>query len=99
MRVRDRVQPSRRVGPDLASDLARVEAEVVADFRAIYETRRRIFLLKLSSKFALGAISALGKVGILFLGGWLVLTAAAMSVRGGQPHRPRRGSRAPGAIW
>ena len=37
------------------------------------QTRRRIFLLKLSSKFALGAISALGKVGILFLGGWLVL--------------------------
>ena len=56
-----------------ASDLARVEDEVLADFRAVYETRRRIFLLKLSSKFALGAISALGKVGILFLGGWLVL--------------------------
>ena len=59
----------------LAQRPARIETEVLADFRTVYETRRRIFVLKLSSKFALGAISALGKVGILFLGGWLVLDA------------------------
>ena len=44
-----------------------------ADFRDVFETRRRIFHLKLSSKLALSAISAAGTVGILFLGGWLVL--------------------------
>jgi ABC-type bacteriocin/lantibiotic exporter with double-glycine peptidase domain len=73
-RVRERVQSLRDASDRIsASDLARVEDEVLADFRAIFETRRRIFLLKLSSKLALGAISALGKVGILLLGGWLVL--------------------------
>ena len=74
LRVRERVQALRDASDRIStSNLARVEDEVVADFRAIYQTRRRIFLLKLSSKFALGAISAVGKVGILFLGGWLVL--------------------------
>jgi ABC-type bacteriocin/lantibiotic exporter with double-glycine peptidase domain len=73
-RVRERVQALRDASDRISvSDLARVEDEVLADFRAIFATRRRIFFLKLSSKFALGAISALGKVGILFLGGWLVL--------------------------
>ena len=73
-RVRERVQALRDASDRISrSDLARVEAEVLADFRTVYETRRRIFVLKLSSKLALGAISALGKVGILFLGGWLVL--------------------------
>ena len=73
-RVRARVQSLRDASDRISrSDLARVEAAVLDDFRAVYEARRRIFLLKLSSKFALGAISALGKVGILFLGGWLVL--------------------------
>jgi ABC-type bacteriocin/lantibiotic exporter with double-glycine peptidase domain len=74
MKVKARVQSLRDVSDRIStSDLGGVEDEVVADFRDIFETRRRIFLLKLSSKFALGAISALGKVGILFLGGWLVL--------------------------
>lgn len=74
LRVRERVQSLRAAsGRISSSDVALVAEEVMADFRAIYETRRRIFLLKLSSKFALGAISAAGMVGILFLGGWLVL--------------------------
>jgi ABC-type multidrug transport system fused ATPase/permease subunit len=73
-RVRQRVQSLRDASDRIsASDLVRVEDGVLAHFRAVYETRRRIFTLKLSSKFALGTISALGKVGILFLGGWLVL--------------------------
>ncbi len=46
---------------------------MISDFHDIFHTRRRIFALKLSSKAAIGAISGLGKVGILFLGGWLVL--------------------------
>jgi ABC-type bacteriocin/lantibiotic exporter with double-glycine peptidase domain len=72
--VRARVQSLRDASDRISkSDLARVEDELMADFRDVFETRRRIFFLKLSSKFALAAISALGKVGILFLGGWLVL--------------------------
>jgi ABC-type bacteriocin/lantibiotic exporter with double-glycine peptidase domain len=50
-----------------------VEDEVIADFRQVFETRRQLFLLKLSAKLALSAISMAGTVGILFLGGWLVL--------------------------
>jgi ABC-type bacteriocin/lantibiotic exporter with double-glycine peptidase domain len=74
LRARERVQSLRDASERISrSDLARIEAEVLADFEAIYSTRRRIFMLKLSSKMALSAISALGKVGILFLGGWLVL--------------------------
>lgn len=74
IRVRERVQALRDASDRISrSDLDQVEAEVLADFQTVYETRRRIFMLKLSSKWALGAISALGKVGILFLGGWLVL--------------------------
>jgi ABC-type bacteriocin/lantibiotic exporter with double-glycine peptidase domain len=73
-RVRERVQSLRRASDRISeSDLARVEDEVVADFRDIFATRRRIFRLKLSSKFGLSAISAGGMVGILFLGGLLVL--------------------------
>ena len=73
-RVRERVQALRDASDRISeSDLARVEDEVVADFRSVFETRRRLFLLKLSSKFALSAISVAGTVGILFLGGWLVL--------------------------
>jgi ABC-type bacteriocin/lantibiotic exporter with double-glycine peptidase domain len=73
-RVRERVQALRDASDRISrSDLARIEAEVLADFETVYSTRRRIFALKLASKWALGVISALGKVGILFLGGWLVL--------------------------
>lgn len=73
-RVRERVQSLRDASDRISdSDLARVEDEVLADFRDVFEIRRRIFLLKLSSKFALSVLSALGVVGVLFLGGWLVL--------------------------
>jgi ABC-type bacteriocin/lantibiotic exporter with double-glycine peptidase domain len=73
-RVRERVQAVRDASDRISvSDLRRVEDEVLADFRDAFEARRRIFRLKLSAKLALGAISALGKVGVLFLGGWLVL--------------------------
>lgn len=72
--VKVRVQALRDASERISvSDLRRVEDEIAADFRAVFEARRHVFLLKLSSKLVLGAISALGKVGILFLGGWLVL--------------------------
>jgi ABC-type bacteriocin/lantibiotic exporter with double-glycine peptidase domain len=73
-RVRERVQALRDASDRISeSDLRQVEDEVVADFREVFETRRRLFLLKLSSKFALSALSMTGVVGVLFLGGWLVL--------------------------
>jgi ABC-type bacteriocin/lantibiotic exporter with double-glycine peptidase domain len=73
-RVRERVQALRDASDRISeSDLARIDDAVAADFREVFETRRKIFLLKLSSKFALSAISVTGTVGILFLGGWLVL--------------------------
>jgi ABC-type bacteriocin/lantibiotic exporter with double-glycine peptidase domain len=74
-RVRERVQALRDASDRISeSDLQQVEAEVMADFREVFETRRRLFLLKLSSKFALSALSMAGVVGVLFLGGWLVLS-------------------------
>jgi ABC-type bacteriocin/lantibiotic exporter with double-glycine peptidase domain len=73
-RVRQRVQALRDASDRVSeSDLLQVEDAVLADFRDVFETGRRIFQLKLSSKFALTAISGAGTVGILFLGGWLVL--------------------------
>jgi ABC-type bacteriocin/lantibiotic exporter with double-glycine peptidase domain len=73
-RVRERVQVLRDASDRISeSDLTRVEDEVVTDFQDAFETRCKIFFLKLSSKFALSAISVTGGVGILFLGGWLVL--------------------------
>jgi ABC-type bacteriocin/lantibiotic exporter with double-glycine peptidase domain len=73
-RVKERAQALRDASDRISeSDLARVEDAVIADFRRIFETRRRIFTLKLSSKLLLSAISAVGAVGILLLGGLLVL--------------------------
>ena len=73
-RVRQRVQALRDASDRISEgDLARVEREVMTDFQDVFETERKIFLLKLSAKFVLHAISVAGAVGILFLGGWLVL--------------------------
>ena len=73
-RVRERVQSLRNVSSRISTERSsEAEPEIRAGFQAIFATRRQIFALKLSSKLALAAISAAGKVGILFLGGWLVL--------------------------
>jgi ABC-type bacteriocin/lantibiotic exporter with double-glycine peptidase domain len=74
LRVRERVQSLRDASDRISSsELTEVDDAVLLDFNQIFGTRRRIYALKLSSKLALSAISAAGKVGILFLGGWLVL--------------------------
>jgi ABC-type bacteriocin/lantibiotic exporter with double-glycine peptidase domain len=52
------------------------EEAILATFDDVLHTRRRIHILKLSSKAALNALAALGVVGILVLGGWLVLRGA-----------------------
>lgn len=54
-------------------DIESTVADVEAKFDDIYETRRRMFVWKLSTKFLLSAINGAGMVGVLMLGGWLVL--------------------------
>ena len=74
LRVAERVKILRRVTSRIvAEDLKRVEQAVLADFDEIVEARRKIFRFKLSTKFALSSINALGTAGVLVLGGWLVL--------------------------
>lgn len=73
-RVRQRVQSLRDVSDRISdNDPATVDQQVVADFHDVYAVRRKIFGLKLSAKFALSAISAVGVAGVLLLGGLLVL--------------------------
>lgn len=77
-RIAERVKALRRATNQVvAEDIKRVEQAVLQDFDAIYEARRKIFLFKQSSKFALNAITGIGTAGILILGGWLVLEGRA----------------------
>lgn len=54
-------------------DITEVQQMILEDFDRIYETRRKIFIWKLSTKFALSAISGFGLVAVLIIGGWLVI--------------------------
>lgn len=56
-----------------AEDINAVARDIETQFDEIFETRRRMFLWKLSAKFMLSVINGAGTVGILMLGGWLVL--------------------------
>lgn len=56
-----------------SQDLQAAEAAVLADFDAIFETRRVMFIWKLSAKFLLSSINGIGTVSVLMLGGWMVL--------------------------
>ena len=72
--VGERVHVLRRATDEsLAEGLERVNQSVVDDFDAIFETRRSIFIWKLSTKFLLSAINGAGTVAVLALGGLLVL--------------------------
>lgn len=73
-RVRERVQAMRDASDRISeSALQAIDQAVMADFTQVHDIRRRIFLLKLSSKLGMQGISAVGVFGILLLGGWLVL--------------------------
>ena len=73
-RVRKRVQVLRKVSDTIgSSDLKRLEQGVQDDVNEIFETRRQIFVWKLSSKFAMKLINSTGTVAALFIGGWLVI--------------------------
>ncbi|WP_120633236.1 ABC transporter transmembrane domain-containing protein [Ruegeria sp. EL01] len=56
-----------------AEDIEAAERDINAQFDEIYETRRRMFIWKLSAKFLLSVINGAGTVGVLMLGGWLVM--------------------------
>ncbi|WP_171179938.1 ABC transporter transmembrane domain-containing protein [Ruegeria sp. HKCCD8929] len=56
-----------------AEQIEAVTQEVTDRFDAIFETRRQMFLWKLSAKFLLSMINGAGTVAVLMLGGWLVL--------------------------
>ncbi len=72
--VKKRVQILRAASDRIhGSDLRQIDEGINEDFQRIFETRRRILLFKLSSKFALRVINSTGVVVVLFLGGWLVL--------------------------
>ncbi|NIZ61352.1 ABC transporter ATP-binding protein [Sedimentitalea sp. CY04] len=55
------------------AEAAEAEQTVLKEFDRIYETRRQMFIWKLSTKFLLSAINGAGTVAVLMLGGWLVL--------------------------
>lgn len=73
-KVKERVIALRRsVNRITSEELAAVKSEVEQDFDEIYEARRRVFLLKLSNKWILSSLNAVGLVFVLMYGGWLVL--------------------------
>lgn len=73
-RVKRRVQALRDASDRISeSEFRQIEAEISEDFEKIYLVRRKIFFLKLSVKFVISSLSAIGAVGILFIGGWLVI--------------------------
>ncbi|WIY23538.1 ABC transporter ATP-binding protein [Parasedimentitalea psychrophila] len=72
--VADRVRILRRATDQIsAAEVAAAEQSVLDEFDRIFETRRQMFIWKLSTKFLLSTINGAGTVAVLMLGGWLVL--------------------------
>jgi ABC-type multidrug transport system fused ATPase/permease subunit len=55
-----------------ATDVQKVEAEILAEFDRIFDVRKIMFRWKLSTKFLLSAINGAGTVVVFLLGGLLV---------------------------
>ncbi len=85
--VRGRVRIIQRTSDALVAEAAEV-VQPRQDADEIYDIQRRINRLKQGSKFALNALSTLGLVAILALGGWLVPA---------WPHRRRHRASPPSA--
>lgn len=72
--VADRVKILRRTSNEMVqTETDTASQSVLDDFDAIFETRRRMFVWKLSTKFVVSTINGLGMIAVLMLGGWLVL--------------------------
>ncbi|WP_299351019.1 ABC transporter transmembrane domain-containing protein [uncultured Shimia sp.] len=63
----------RATGHVTGSDARALEEQVLQEFDEIYDTRRRVFHWKLSTKFLLSAINGAGTVAVLMLGSAMVL--------------------------
>lgn len=73
-KVKERVQALRDASDRISeSDFKAIDSRIVEDFSVIFMVRRSIFFLKQAIKFALRSMSAIGAVGFLLLGGWLVI--------------------------
>jgi ABC-type multidrug transport system fused ATPase/permease subunit len=96
--VAERVLTLRRsINQATEQDVTEVKQMVLENFDHIYETRRQIFIWKLSTKFALSVINGIGLVAVLTLGGWLVIqdkstvgTVVAATVGLGRIEQPWR---------
>jgi ABC-type multidrug transport system fused ATPase/permease subunit len=96
--VAERVLTLRRsINQATEQDITEIKQMVLENFDHIYETRRQIFIWKLSTKFALSVINGIGLVAVLALGGWLVIqdkstvgTVVAATVGLGRIEQPWR---------
>lgn len=61
------------ISDEALSSAVAAAKSVMQDFDEIYKTRRGIFKLKLSMKFAMNVLSGIGLVGILMIGGVLMM--------------------------
>ena len=72
-RIGERVRFLRKATDEItADDIEKARQSILENFDRIFETRRRIYLFKFSTKFALNVITGLGVVGILLIGGLLL---------------------------
>ena len=72
--ITERVHVLRRASSQVASGASqRLQQKIEAEFDTIYETRRRLFHWKLSTKFFLSAVNGVGMVSVLLIGGTMVL--------------------------
>ncbi|OUS35127.1 ABC transporter permease [Rhodobacterales bacterium 56_14_T64] len=72
--VASRVHILRQATSQIGADETNVIVQaVLEEFDEIFETRRRMFVWKLSTKFLLSTINGAGTVAVLMLGGWMVL--------------------------
>lgn len=72
--VAERVRLLRGATNTVVTDgFATLRQDVLDEFDRIFETRRRMFLWKLSTKFVLSLLNAAGTVFVLLLGGWYVV--------------------------
>ena len=73
-RLKTRVRVLRRATASITAEaLEKAQQAVLDDFDEIFESRRKIFQLKLSMKLVLNIILGIGTVGIILLGGLLLL--------------------------
>lgn len=76
-RVRERTIVLRHATGSLSeeslAEMSTAQKDVLEDFDRIFETRRTIFRLKLSMKFAMNILSGIGLIGILLIGGLLMM--------------------------